>query len=185
MTLIPIGSPLRLVPDSLDRRSVLYLDGIRYAIHIFDLSGVRLTHTLSALSVDSTPAENLAEQIAVAMSDAWTMVDAMHRLRELLSQLPGLKKNLPELQVFLRQTSAIEGLRHFYQHFRTEIDTFTEVGMPLWGTLSWVYTDPDSGENSNFTIIPGTFFEGATVHTCTIDHVANKTRCASCRLDAH
>jgi hypothetical protein len=174
MALIPLDSPLRAVPDTLDRRSVLYLDGIRYAIHIFDLSGGRLANTLHALSIDGVPRETLTEQIAAAMSDAWTMVDAIHRLRELLSQVPGLKKKQPELQLFLQRTSTVEGLRHFYQHFRTEIDTFVGVGMPLWGSLSWIHTDLTSGENSIFTIVPGTYFEGATVCTCRVDHVANK-----------
>lgn len=174
MLLVPPNSPLRLVPDSLDRRSVLFLDGIRYCLHIFDLSLTRLVIALKTLSTDLDGAGQAPDQIASAISDAWTMIDSVHRLRELLSQAPGLKKSEPELQIFLRGTHDIEGLRHFYQHFRNEIDFFVSAGMPLWGTLSWIHTDVATGENTNFTIVPGTFFSGATVYSCTVDTMEMK-----------
>jgi len=174
MPLVPPDSPLRQVPDSIDRRSVLYLDGIRYCFHIFDLASARLVTALQALSTSYVSPQLLADQIATAISDAWTMVDTVHRLRELLSQAPRLKKNSPELQLFIRHTSKIEDLRHFYQHFRTRIDSFASIGMPLWGTLSWIHTDLATGENHNYTIAPGTFFEGATVYSCTVDFVEMK-----------
>jgi len=174
MPLVPPDSPLRLVPDSLDRRSVLYLDGIRYCLHIFDISQTRLVNALKMLSSDPDATAQASEHIASAVSDAWTMIDSAHRLRELLSQAPGLKKNEPALQIFLRRTQDIEDLRHFYQHFRNEIDSFASTGMPLWGTLSWIHTDVETGENTNFTIVPGTFFSGASVYSCTIDTMEMK-----------
>lgn len=173
MSLVPVESPLRRVPVELDRRTILFLDGIRYSFHIFDLTCNRLTESLRTLS-GKQPSELIADRISAAIADAWTLIDVTHRLRELLSQAPRLKKNLPELQAFLRSTEAVEGLRHFNQHFRTEIDKFSSVGAPLWGSLSWVYTDIDSGENSCYIVAPGTFFEGAAVPSCTIDTRQNK-----------
>lgn len=169
MTLVPTDSPLRLVPSSLERRAVLFFDGIRYSLHIFDLAATRLALTLDGLSSGKFVHDDLAQHFAEGISDAWLMIDSIHRLRELLLQTPGLKKKILELQLFLRRTSAVESLRHFNQHFRTEIDSFTKIGMPLWGTLSWAYTNPQSGELENHTIAPGTFFSGAWVASCTFD----------------
>jgi hypothetical protein len=170
-SLVPTGSPLRLVPTSLERKAVLFFDGIRYSLHIFDLAASRLPNTLAELSHEGQDADALADKIASAMSDAWLMIDSAHRLRELLEQAPNLKKNQPELQLFLRRTVPVEALRHFFQHFRTEIETFASRGMPLWGTLSWVRPNPETGQPENFTIAPGTFFHGAALPMCTFDSV--------------
>ena len=174
MSLVPFESPLRRVPVELDRRTVLYFDGIRYCFHIFDLTCARLTESLRTLSSGDQASALLADRIAAAIADAWTLIDVTHRLRELLSQAPRLKKSSPELQVFLRCTEAVEGLRHFYQHFRTGIDQFAVAGAPLWGSLSWVHTDSISGENSCYVAMPGTFFQGVAVPSCTIDTLQNK-----------
>jgi hypothetical protein len=162
------------VPVELDRRTVLYLDGIRYCFHIFDITSTRLAESLQSLSSRDQASDLLADRIATAIADAWTLIDSTHRLRELLSQVPRLKKSTPELQVFLRSTASAEGLRHFYQHFRTEIDQFVSAGAPLWGSLSWIHTDPANGENSCYIAAPGTFFQGAAVPSCTIDTFHNK-----------
>lgn len=173
MSLVPVESPLRRVPIELDRKTVLFLDGIRYCFHIFDLTSIRITESHRSLSCEQA-SDLLANRIATAIADAWTLIDVTHRLRKLLSQAPRLKKNSPDLQVFLRSTEAVEGLRHFYQHFRTEIDRFVSVGAQIWGAFSWIHTDPASGENSLYIAAPGTFFKGAGVPSCTIDTYQNK-----------
>ena len=174
MPLVPPDSPLLKVPVDVDRRTVLFLDGVRYSLHVFDLTADRLTAALQLLSDDEQPPEELATRIALAVSDAWQLVDIVHRLRELLQQLPRLRKKEPKLQLFLRQTAAAEALRHFVQHFRTGIDSYATTGMPVWGTLTWVRDNPVTGRPENFSIAPGTFFDGAFVPTCTFDSIAGK-----------
>lgn len=102
------------------------------------------------------------------------MIDVIHRLRELLQQVPKLKKNEPELQLFIRKTASIEDLRHFFQHFRTEIDSFAERGMPLCGTLSWIFDKEDSEVPANHLLIPGTFFKDVWGMGCTFDSHENR-----------
>lgn len=166
MTLIPHDSPLHKLPTSLDRRMILFLDGIRYSFQIFELASTRLSHTLEDLSfIDQNPVE-LNSRIASAISDAWTMIDSTHRLRELFQQIPGLRRKEPKLQLFMRRTAITEDLRNFFQHFRNEIDAFVDHSMPLWGAISWIYTDKKTGEEQNFSIMPGTFFLGASVFSC-------------------
>jgi len=170
VALIPNDSPLRRVPTKLDRRTILYLDGVRFSFESFDLASLRLATTLDQLARLRDDNTDLNSLIVSATTDAWSMIDAAHRLRELLQQLPGLKKNQPELQLFLRRTAPVEDLRHFFQHFRTEIQAFAErSNMPLCETLSWAWTDPANGQLENHTIIPGTYFERAEVSTCTFD----------------
>jgi hypothetical protein len=115
-------SELRRVPANVERRTILFLDGVRYSFQAFEISATRLAHTLNHLSHPKKPGEDLGELISVATIDAWSIIDAVHRLRELLEQMPGMKKNTPERQLFLRRTASVEDLRHYFQHFRTEID---------------------------------------------------------------
>jgi hypothetical protein len=169
MELITKDSTLRRIPTSVDRRTILFLDGIRYSLHTFELAFLRLTRTLDRLSQGKKESDDLGEMIAEATTDAWAMIDSVHRLRELLEQMPRLKKNQPELQLFLRRTATVEELRHFFQHFRTEIDSFVSRGMPLWGTLSWARTNAESGLPETHTIVPGTYFHRSWAATCTFD----------------
>jgi hypothetical protein len=169
VTLVPDDSPLRRVPSNLERRTILYLDGIRFALEQFDLASLRLADALNEIAKSGDDAKGLNQLVAQATIDAWSLVDAAHRLRQLLQQLPGLKKNQADVKLFLRRTASVEELRHFVQHFRNEIDVFAKRGMPLCGTLSWVWSNEAQRRIENHTIIPGTFFEGAWVATCTFD----------------
>ncbi|MGZ8165179.1 MAG: hypothetical protein ACXW04_06790, partial [Methylobacter sp.] len=171
MALVPPDSPLRLVPTTLERKAVLFFDGIRYSFHIFDLAAARLTTTLHELSQEQEDKAAIADRIALAMSDAWMLIDSAHRLRELVEQAPRLRKKQPELQLFLRRTANVEVLRNFFQHFRNEIDAFANQAIPLWGTLTWAYVSPETGAPQNYTIAPGTIFNDVTLHTCTFDTV--------------
>lgn len=169
MSLVPPDSPLLKVPTALDRRTVLYLDGIRYSMHMFDIASERFAATVQRLTDKQHEAGALARSIAEAFADAWLLVDVVHRLRELVQQLPGLKQKQPAVQLFLRRTAPIENLRHFVQHLRTGIHTHVQTGQPLWGTLSWTRNNPITGDPENITIAPGTFFDGAIVPMCTFD----------------
>ena len=153
---------------------ILFLDGIRYSLQAFELSSRRLAETLHHLAHLTKDREDLGELISAATVDAWSIVDSVHRLRELLQQLPGLKKNTPELQLFLRRTASIEDLRHYFQHFRTEIDSFVEKSMPLWGTISWSTANAETGLPETHTIVPGTFFHEASAASCTFDTEAGR-----------
>ena len=161
--LVSADSPLRRVRNDIPVTTVFFLDGCRYAIEMTDLAFRRLEATIAAF--DSRP-DALGPQIVCAISDAWVIVDSVHRLRELVQHFPGLKKREPEVQIFLRSTKELDDLRNFVQHFRTEITRFAERRMPLWGTLSWSHAD---GEPTTHTIIPGTFYSDVGVASCVFD----------------
>jgi hypothetical protein len=174
MHLVPMDSPLRRIPTTVERRDVLFLDGIRYCFEAFELTSLRLAHGLHSMGQRDDTSPPLGPKIVEVTTDAWTMIDVVHRLRELLQQVPKLKKNEPELQLFIRKTESIEDLRHYFQHFRTEIDLFAERGMPLWGTLSWIFDKGDSEAPANHLLIPGTFFKDVRAMGCTFDTHENR-----------
>ena len=159
-------SPLRRLPASMDVRSVLFLDGIRYSIEIIDLAQRRLARTLTGFATEDSG--GVSARIVEAMSDAWLIVDSVHRLRELIRQCPGIKQREPEVQLFLRGSARAEELRHYVQHLRTEIGSFISHRRPLWGTLSWSSVSPE-GLPETHTIVPGTYYDGLWATSGTFD----------------
>jgi hypothetical protein len=121
-------SILHQLPVKLDRKQTVFLDGVTYSVQMADLAHTRLQNTLINDNPDHTS----------AVLDAWSIVDSLHRLRELLNQMPGVKRNSPTLQIFQRNTTQIEAMRHGVQHLRGEIDTLVAQNKPVWGSLSWV-----------------------------------------------
>ena len=145
------------------------MDGIRYSVETIDLVFHRVERNLDKIAALPSESDDLGPCIVEAMSDVWAFVDSVHRLRRLVQHTPGVKQKLPEVQLFLRNSSTIESLRNFVQHFPTEINEFVHALMPLWGVLSWACTNETTGEPESRTIAPGTFFRGAKVLSCTFD----------------
>ena len=163
--LIALDSPLRKIPARLDRKQTLFFDGVRYAAEMSHLAFTRLLKTLHALPEAEAGTAEYADLVTAAMTDAWTIVDSTHRLRELLAQFPKLKQKLPNLQVFYRATTGVETFRNVIQHLRGEIDKLAENGLPVWGSLTWrVQIDPATGEEAGFGVCAGTFYPGASIY---------------------
>lgn len=87
---------------------------------------------------------------------SWSFIDSVNRLRVLLQAAPGFKKNAPGLQVLLRATENVEGLRNYVQHLGEESLKVAERGHPIWGSLSWVETrSADTRTVAARLLIPG------------------------------
>ena len=143
-------------------------------MQIFELASDRLAQTLHDLGNQKELKGDVGLIITSAISDAWTMIDSTHRLRQLLQQLPRMKKNTAELQLFLRRTTPVEDLRHYFQHLRGEIHSIAEMAMPLWGTIAWSQPNPETGLLETHMINPGTFFDGIGVGSCTFNSQQGK-----------
>ncbi len=74
------NSPTRRMPVTLDHRSILYLDGIRYSTQLVDLAYSRLEGTLEKLVHKDDKQGAVGNLIVEAISDAWAFVDSLHRL---------------------------------------------------------------------------------------------------------
>lgn len=151
-------SPLKKLPSILNNRQALFFDGIRYSVEMADFAYTRLTKTLWDLS-------NKSEQefsMVPTFLDAWSIVDSVHRLRELLYQLPGLKKKKSYgVKIFRQKTAAVEDLRHIVQHLRKEIDSMASNNWPVWGSLSWfALLDPEEKWGRSCSMVPGRIDKG-------------------------
>jgi hypothetical protein len=153
-------SPFRRVPIQTNRKQILFYDGIRYSVEMADLAHYRLRETLYAITQNPTNPESDYFDYASAILDAWSIVDLIHRLRGLLQQVPGLKQNLPALQLFMKKTVEIENLRNAVQHLNQQIHKMVDLNLPVWGALSWAAVlNPEFKSVWTCTLVAGTLFE--------------------------
>jgi hypothetical protein len=132
--LIPEDSPLRRPPADFSRSQVLVLDGIRYAAEMAHIAYERLYVHVQGVSASRD--EPRVRDTAIAMLDAWSIVDSAHRFRDMVANLPGLG-NSPWRRLLNDRTDDIADLRNRAQHQLGEIAGLAANGGQLWGYLSW------------------------------------------------
>ncbi|MDQ3820926.1 MAG: hypothetical protein M3362_25025 [Acidobacteriota bacterium] len=133
-------SPFCRLPYELDSTQRRFLEGIRFAIEMAQVSSLRLRETLAQLSLSNKGEQDIADSVAVTVFlDAWSVVDSIHRLRELLQAMPKMKKRGVMLELFMRGTAQVVELRNHIQHLREELPRPDSALLPVWGTLSWLF----------------------------------------------
>lgn len=138
-------SPLRAIPTGYSDQQVHYLEGLRFCFEMTELAYARLETTLlelSQLPAVGVPGSMRSPLIALALMDAWSIVDQVDRTRNLLVQLPYLKKRRrasPGMDVFQERTKTIPALRNLVQHMTTELSTPQREHERPWGHLAWMY----------------------------------------------
>jgi len=134
-------SAFRRLPQGLDQRQATFLEGIRYSVEMADLAYSRLRSVLWSLSTEDG-LEHTQQDVSpfvVPFLDAWSIVDSVHRLRQLLEHMPGLKRaKCSSYQLFVRKTSPVLQFRNAIQHLRKELDAMSCQSWPVWGVLDWV-----------------------------------------------
>ncbi len=152
-------------PQPLTRHMVLFLDALRYSFQMAQFQKDEIDKLLPVLEeTESITGEYETDAVRLTLN-LWGIIDTGHRIRELIQQLPGLKKNTPEIQIFLRSTQSVEDLRHYVQHLRTDIHTLPEKSAPLWGVISWV---SEKRKDTSFTLLTGSAPD-ISVHSCSYD----------------
>lgn len=136
------------------REQVLYIEGIRFSVEMVDLAHSRLKSTLPGLSrKDGSSGEGV-----LAMLDAWSMTDSFHRLRGLISRMPGLtkKKQSPWIRGFFEATKNVAVLRNTIQHLDSEIPKSTgDQDWAVLGSLHWGVVDEKESTVISSTFMPG------------------------------
>ena len=157
--LIGSDSPLRLLPENLDRKQMLFFDGIRVAVETAERAHERLVEALyRATTTDISPADQ-SRLVSLCFLDAWSIVDSTNRLLVLLNRLPRFKKRASSLQLFRRRTKSIKGLRDMVQHLDTEIDNLVANNLSVFGTLTWlVLVNAQAGEFKAGSLVSGSQF---------------------------
>jgi len=149
------------LPNNLDHRQTLFLDGIRFSVEIAETAYDRLCKTLLTL-VNSTVQKKGGHIDALtvrAVSDAWAIIDSVHRLCGLLRQMRGVKQNTPNLNLLYRQAEKVGALRNTVQHLNSEINNLISKKLPVWGTINWVARpNPTNDLWYTCSLAPGTVF---------------------------
>ncbi len=152
------GSKSPSQPDQF-KRLVFYLDGIRYSFGMIKIAHDRLRETIYSLQTKNWEKKYLCTVTPSIMLDAWSVIDSVHRLRNLLMQVPLLKKNSPELRIFYDKTKGIEDLRNTIQHLRNEAEDFLDKNLPAMGILTWVVLlKPNDESASLYALVAGTTY---------------------------
>lgn len=130
-------SILRRLPPGLSATQLVALDVVSHARDITSLSGQRLTQTLTDIAIGKS-ADSI--QIASAFADAWSVVDAVDRIRSMVRLLA---KHLhesfkPVTTAFDEETKVIRELRNLTDHLPQRIEGVLASNMPAIGRLSWV-----------------------------------------------
>ncbi|HKZ37622.1 MAG TPA: hypothetical protein VJ184_08235 [Chryseolinea sp.] len=129
-------------------------------MEIADLSYTRLKETLTFISTHRNRESKEKLPIIPAISDAWSVVDNVSRLRGLITQTPGLKQKSEYVQLFLRKTSEIESFRNTIQHLNNDLNLFVEENLPVLGVLNWfTVLDKEKQLGCSCSIIAGTIFD--------------------------
>jgi hypothetical protein len=157
--IIAENSPFRRLPAQLNRKQALYFEGIRYSVEITDIAYNRLRTVLAEFSPSDSDRKDKHLLFSTALQDAWTIVDSIHRLRQLITRTPGIKQKVPALEVYKRKTAVIQKLRHAVQHLDTEIPSLLKQNLPIWGVLTWVKVqDCEKGILFSCALVPGTVY---------------------------
>lgn len=171
-------SPFRRMPVDMPRRQILYLDALRLSAEIAGTAFDRLHDLLTGITEErhAVLTGNSDQQGAAqahnavpAILDAYSMIDSVHRFRELLQVTPGLKHNAP-FELFMRQTKDVRELRHIVQHLNREVDRIAQEGWAALGTLTWL--GPSAVRDSppsSYILQAGTFYAGQWTHGPMID----------------
>lgn len=132
---VAANSPLRDPPLPISERQIVLLDGIRYSADMAAIAIDRLWERLCF--IDQNWEKATSADIAEAGLYAWSIVDAAHRLTELIRVLPGLRRGA-WWRLFIQRTKHIEELRHSWQHQASQSSEIVTRRGQIWGSLGWV-----------------------------------------------
>lgn len=122
-------------PMPISERQVIFLDGIRYSADMASIALNRLWEQLCL--IDSLNTEVKSHHIASASLDAWSIIDAAHRMSDLIRTLPGLP-HAPWRRLFQDRTSDARDFRNMWQHQNTEAPAVVGERGQAWGAIAWV-----------------------------------------------
>ena len=133
-------SVLRRVPVNVPPKQALFLDGIRQAVEIMDVTYGRLRDVLTHLALNPPAQNEIPDVFAHVFIDAWGFVGAVDRFRMMYTQMPGIKfgnakDGIPPLR---EVTQVFRSLRNVADHLAQKADHVISRNGAAWGELSWL-----------------------------------------------
>lgn len=134
-------SALRRIPINITPKQAFFIDGIRHAAEILDIAYGRLRTGLTTVATNSPQPEDLPHVGAALFLDAWAVVDAIDKFRQLYLAFPGMTR--PDATG--KNTSAREALQTFRDlrnigdHLAAKADwVVAKDGGAALGELTWL-----------------------------------------------
>ena len=158
--LIHESSIFRHLPEKA-RKETLLLDGIRYSLEMSDFAYKFLKDIATDLSIRFFQQCFKTGDGGTAMVlFAWSIVDSVDRLRNMLRHTRTFNSKEPYIKTFLDKTNIVRELRNKIQHQPGKIDEYIKYDSTIIGVLGWVHLENTSSTRVlSFTFIPGTVFD--------------------------
>jgi hypothetical protein len=134
------NSVLRRIPVNLEPKQALFLDGIRHAAEILDVTFSRLRENLTQLALSPPEPDGIPEIFTHVFLDAWGFVDAIDRFRMMYTKMPGLTFEKPQngIPPLLEVTQEFRDLRNVADHLAQRADFVLSRNGSAMGELSWL-----------------------------------------------
>lgn len=149
----PPGAELKQLPAGLERTQAVLFDGLRHAGEIAQHAHSRLRTTLTEIAHLERP---LGDEATAAFLDAWAIVDAADRFRQLWKQLPERVRS-PKDREFPAFDSDLRNVRNINDHLAQRLSKVVSTNSSAMGVLVWftaLSVEPLSGLAC--AIVPGT-----------------------------
>lgn len=137
-------SVFRRLPPGLERRQVLFIDGIRYCAEMAGMAYGRLAATLTKMALDAQTlpeargAEGRMRLIPLAFLDAWATVDAIYRFRGLVKLYPHQRQGHVDLPGYREMMESVAGVRNVADHLAQKMTHVEAHAGAALGVLSWL-----------------------------------------------
>jgi hypothetical protein len=163
---VPLPASLTRLPAGIPAVDKVRLDGIRFGLLTADLAYRRLVAVLEETSrsmpapPDAVPGSRSPLFTAVIL-DAWSVVDSLNRLGQLLKELPRPYKTTPLGKLRLLTSPDLNDVRDMSQHLNENLKSLVDADAPVWGTVSWIWAtaeslgNPDLNEAWAYSMTPG------------------------------
>jgi hypothetical protein len=149
---------------STDLRNLKCFDGLYYSFEILEYNYKELYKKCASIKTNN-------KNLIPVLSMCWSIIDSIHRIREISKAIPGLSRRNKNLISFLNKTELAEVYRHYIQHLRKELSKKNLNPFPVWGSLSWV--DPED-ESTSHLVIFGSQIGGTNYASCVYDQIKRK-----------
>lgn len=133
-------SPLRRVPANVQPKHAIFLDGIRHAVEIMDVGYRRLRGALAQLALHPPRPEDFPLITAGIFLDAWAVVDAIDKFRQLYMGYPGMKSwnTSDQVQPLPEVLQTFRALRNVGDHLSQMSDRVLAKDGAALGELTWL-----------------------------------------------
>lgn len=121
----------------LSEKQILLLDGIRFSADMASIAHDRLWRKLGDIEAKGEKATTF--DIAEAMLDAWSIVDAAHRIYDAIESFPGLPKKSIWRKLAERRLSEANSFRNAWQHLTDNetLEATVDLRGQVWGAVGW------------------------------------------------